>query len=187
MGTALARNWWMLVLRGVFAIIFGVLAFLFPGTAGEALVIFFGAYALVDGIFNIIAAFSSMSSNRDWWVMLLEGVVGVIAGILTFIWPGGAALVLLTFIAVWAIMTGIFEIITAFRLRHEIDNEVLMGLAGLASIIFGVLLVVFPVSGALAIVWMIAAYAIIFGVILIALGLRLRNYTPTGRSTTAPA
>lgn len=172
---ALSRFWWLVVLRGVFAIIFGILAFLWPGITIGALIILFGAYALVDGISTIITAISRRKSNSQWWVLLLEGIIGVVAGILAFVYPGMTALALLYFIAVWAILTGIMEIAAAIRLRKEIDNEWMMALGGVASIILGVLLLIFPGSGALGLLWVIAAYSIIFGILLIILGLRLRG------------
>lgn len=179
MVSALSKHWWMLALRGVFAILFGVLALIWPGLALTTLVLLFGAYALVDGAAAIITAFSHRETNKSWWILALEGLVGVLAGIGTFIYPGITALILLTLIAVWAIMTGVMEIIAAVRLREEIEGEFLLGLSGLASVIFGVLMLLFPGGGALAVITVIAVYAIIFGVILIALGLRLRNTSPT--------
>lgn len=183
MVSTLSKHWWMLALRGVLAILFGVLALIWPGLALEVLVLLFGAYALVDGVAAIFTAFSNRETNKSWWILALEGLVGVIAGILTFVYPGITALVLLTVIAVWAIMTGVMEIIAAIRLREEIEGEFLLGLSGLASVIFGVLVLLFPGGGALAVVWMIAIYAIIFGVLLIALGLRFRNTSTTVSSS----
>lgn len=178
MVSTLSKHWWMLALRGVLAILFGVLALIWPGLALEVLVLLFGAYALVDGVAAIFTAFSNREVNKSWWILALEGVIGVIAGILTFVYPGITALVLLTVIAVWAIMTGVMEIIAAIRLREEIEGELLLGLSGLASVIFGVLVLLFPGGGALAVVWMIAIYSIVFGVLLIALGLRFRDMSP---------
>lgn len=172
----LARNWWLLALRGGLAILFGVLALFFPGIALTTLVFLFGAYALVDGGVSLYAAVRSRSRNRRWWVLLLEGVAGIVAGILTFIWPGITALVLLYLIAFWAMVTGVLEIAAAFELRQEINNEWLLGLSGVLSILFGILLVIAPGSGALAVTWLIGIYAIMFGIVLISLSWRLRNY-----------
>lgn len=172
----LSRYWWVLALRGVIAIIFAILVFLSPGIALVTLVLFFGAYALVDGVLTVIASLRDRDSNRHWWVLLLEGVVGIIAGILTFIWPGITSLVLLYMVAAWAILTGIFEIISAIRLREEIEGELWLGLSGLASLVFGVLLVVIPApAGLLTLVWLVGIYALVFGVIMIILAFRVRG------------
>jgi uncharacterized membrane protein HdeD (DUF308 family) len=171
----MAHNWWAVALRGLVAIIFGILLFLFPGIALETLVLFLGAYLLVDGIGSIITAVRNRTGNPNWWVSLLEGIVSIIAGIVAFIYPGRTALVLLYIIGAWAIVTGILEIVAAIRLRKEIDNEWVLGLAGLLSIVFGILTFVFPGATALSLLWLIGAYAIVFGVLLIILGFRLRN------------
>lgn len=171
----LARNWWLLALRGVFSIIFGILAFAWPGLTLLVLIYLFGAYVLVDGIFAVIAGISSYGRNERWWAMLLEGVLGIIVGVLAFIWPITTGLVLLYFIAAWAIVTGIFEIVAAIQLRRVITGEWFMILSGVLSIIFGVLLVIFPRAGALGLTWLIGAYAILFGILFIILAFRLRG------------
>ena len=168
----LARNWWSLVLRGAIAILFGILAFIWPGITVLVFVALFAAYAIIDGILAIISAFRD---SRNWLALVIEGVLGLAAGIVAILWPGITALALLYLIAAWAVVTGIFEIAAAIRLRREISNEWLLGLAGLLSIVFGIILFLFPGSGALAVVWIIASYAILFGILLIALGLRLRS------------
>ena len=183
---AVARNWWLLALRGVLAIIFGVLAFIWPGTTLIVLVLMFGAYALVEGIFTIILAFSDQKGKQRWWVMLIEGLVGVAAGIITFLWPGISALALLFVIAAWAIVTGILEIVAAVRLRREIEGEWLLAISGIASIIFGVLMVIWPGAGALAVIWLIGSYAIIFGVLFLFLAFRLRNWGKTHTGSMPP-
>lgn len=185
MAAELSRYWWMLALRGVFAIIFGVLALLMPGLALATLVLLFGAYSVVDGVGAIITGFNSRASNSHWWVTLLEGVAGVIIGILTFIWPGVTALTLLYLIAAWAIITGVFEIYAAIQLRKQIENELWLGLSGLLSIVFGIILIVSPGTGALAVITIIAAYAIIFGIVMIVLAFRLKDFQGTGSSTGA--
>ena len=168
-------SWWALVLRGIFAIAFGVLAFVWPHITLTALVFLWGAYALVDGAFAVAAGVKSYGENKRWWLLLIEGILGVIAGVLAFVIPGITALVLLMLIAAWAIVTGAFEIAAAIQLRKHITGEWLLALAGVASILFGVLLVLNPGAGALAVVWMIGAYAIVFGCLLIALGFRLHG------------
>jgi uncharacterized membrane protein HdeD (DUF308 family) len=168
-------SWWALVLRGLAAIGFGVLAFLWPHITLTALVFLWGAYALVDGVLAIAAGVKSHGENKRWWVMLLEGILGVAAGVIAFVIPGITALVLLIVIAAWAMVTGVFEIAAAIQLRKFIKGEWLLGLAGVASVLFGVALLLNPGAGAIALVWVIGAYAIFFGVLLIALGLRLHS------------
>jgi uncharacterized membrane protein HdeD (DUF308 family) len=178
----LARNWWALALRGVFAIIFGILALIWPGLTLLVLIALFGAYALVDGIFAVVAGIASYGHNERWWAVLLEGVAGIILGVLTFFWPGTTALVLVYFIAAWALITGIFEIVAAIRLRKEIEGEWMMILSGIISIILGLFLVVAPGAGALGLTWVIGAYAIVFGILMIILAFRLRKL-PGGDQT----
>jgi uncharacterized membrane protein HdeD (DUF308 family) len=172
---ALSRNWWMLAVRGAVAVLFGIMAFIWPGLTLWALVFLFGAYVLIDGVFALVSAFTGRDTDDRWWVLLLEGLAGIAAGLIAFIWPGMAAFVLVYLIAAWAIVTGIIEIAAAIRLRKEIEGEWVLALSGLASIIFGVLMVFWPGAGALAVVWLIAAYAIFFGILLIFLAFRVRN------------
>jgi uncharacterized membrane protein HdeD (DUF308 family) len=173
MTTYLSRNWWTLALRGLAAVIFGILAFIWPGVTVTILVLFFGAYALWDGIFALIGAFRTKSDRR--WPLVLEGLVGIAACLFVFFWPGPAALALLFVIGAWAVITGIFEIIAAIRLREEIEGEWLMLISGVLSVLFGIALFIWPAAGALAVTWMIGAYAILFGILLIVLGFRLRT------------
>ncbi|MBI3943919.1 MAG: HdeD family acid-resistance protein [Chloroflexi bacterium] len=175
----MARNWWSVAIRGVLAVIFGLLVLFFPIAAIATLVLLFGAYALIDGLLAIYMAITRRSENERWWVMLLEGLAGVIAGILTFIWPAITGLVLLYLIAAWALITGIIEIIAAIQLRKEIENELWLALGGVASVIFGIVAFISPGAGALAVTWLIGVYAIIFGIALILLGFRLRNMSAT--------
>lgn len=168
-------SWWALVLRGLAAIGFGVLAFLWPHITLTALVFLWGAYALVDGVLAIAAGVKSHGENKRWWVLLLEGILGVAAGVIAFVIPGITALVLLIVIAAWAMVTGVFEIAAAIQLRKFIKGEWLLALAGVASVLFGFALLLNPGAGAIALVWLIGAYAIVFGVLLIALGLRLHS------------
>jgi uncharacterized membrane protein HdeD (DUF308 family) len=180
----LKRNWGWIELRGVVAVIFGILALLWPGVTLAALVILWGAYALADGVFSLIAAFKVRDRGRPFWSLLIVGLLGIAAGIVTFLWPGMTALILLMFIAAWAFVMGIFQIVAAIRLRKEIENEWLLGLSGALSVIFGVLMFLQPGAGALAVVWIIGAYSILFGILLIVLGLRLRRH---GGGAPAPA
>lgn len=171
----LAGNWWLLLVRGIAAILFGVLAFTMPGLTVSVLVLLFGIYALIDGVSAIITAFRTRGSMSNWWVGALEGVVGIIIGILVLLWPAITALVLLYMIAAWAILTGILEIAAAIQLRKEIEGEFWLVLAGVASIAFGLLAFVYPAAGALSLVIFIAAYAVVFGIALVLLAFRLRR------------
>src|SRR5215467_8034991 len=172
---ALAKNWWALALRGAAAVLFGLLTFFLPGITLVTLVLLFGAYALVDGLFNVVAFFRVASHH---WAFLIEGVIGLIAGILTFAWPAITAITLLYLIAFWAIFTGVFEIVASIRLRKVIANEWLLLVMGLLSALFGLLILFSPGAGALAIVLWIGVYALIFGIVLLALAFRLRAHKP---------
>lgn len=176
----LSRTWWVFLIRGIAGILFGIGAFLWPALTIAVLVLMFGAYALVDGIFAIIAGISARNAVERWWMMIVVGIAGIITGVLTFLWPGITALVLLYLIAAWAIVTGIFQIAAAIRLRKEIEGEWLLILGGIASVIFGVLLIIAPGAGALASIWIIGSYAIIFGILMIVLAFRLRGLRDIG-------
>ena len=169
-------KWWALLLRGIFAVIFGIIAFAWPGVTFLSIVFVFGFYALMDGIFAVVAGVRAPTGTGSWWMMLLLGIVGIIVGVLAFVWPGATAFALLMLMAAWALVTGIFEIIAAIQLRRVIEGEWLMVLGGLASVIFGVLLFLYPAAGALAVIWIIGAYALVFGVIFIALAFRIRSH-----------
>jgi uncharacterized membrane protein HdeD (DUF308 family) len=169
------RHWWMLLLRGLFAIVFGVMAFGWPRITLTVLVLLFGAYVLVDGAFAIAAAVTAPKELKHWWALLIEGLLGIAAGVLTFLWPAITALVLLWLIAFWAVLTGVFEIAAAVQLRKIIAGEWLLIVSGILSVFFGLLLIVMPVAGALAVVWLIGTYAVIFGVLLCALAITLRS------------
>ena len=171
----ITHSWWMILLRGIFAILFGIAAFIWPGPTIEALVLLFGAYALLDGIFAVIVGIQQYGETQRWWAVVLEGIAGIVLGVLTLVWPGTTATVLLAFIAAWAILTGVFEIAAAIWLRKVIEGEWTLILAGALSVLFGVLLVLQPTAGALAIIWLIGAYAIVFGVLLSILALQLRS------------
>ena len=181
----LARNWWVLGLRGLFALLFSLAALFRPDIALAALVLLFGAYALVDGIFAIIAALRAAERHLQWWPLVMEGVAGIAAGVVTLLWPGITALALLYLIAVWAIVTGVFEVIAAIWLRQVIEGEWLLGLAGVGSVVFGLILALFPGAGALGIVWIVGAYALVFGAVLIALGFRLRGWRHRAQRATS--
>ena len=172
---ALARWWWTFVLRGVLAIAFGLLALLAPGLGIGVLVGVFAAYAIIDGVGSLIAGVRGRGRDRNWWLEILEGIAGVVAGVFALLFPTLAAQALVLVIAAWSIVTGVIEIAAAIRLREEIKGEGWLALAGVASILFGVLLVLFPAPGALSLVWLIGSFAFVFGAFLVLLGLRLRR------------
>ena len=172
----LQRNWWAFAIRGILALIFGVLVFLYPGAAVTVLVLLFGAYATVDGLFAILSAVLAAQAHERWWTFVVEGVIGLAIGALTFFRPGTTAIALYILIAAWAMATGIVEIIAAIRVRESIANELMLLVGGVASVIFGILMLVFPTAGAYAIVWLIGLYAMLFGILMIAFSLRLRTY-----------
>jgi len=184
---SLARNWWAVLLRGIAGVLFGIITFVAPGISLATLVLVYGAYALVDGVFAVVSAVRRHGSTDRWWVMLIEGIAGIAAGLVTFFWPGITALALLYLIAVWSLLTGVMEVIAAVRLRKIIAGEWMLALGGVLSIGFGVLLALFPAPGALAVVLWIGAYAIVFGCLLIALGLRLRSWQRYGTAHPATA
>src|SRR5882762_993388 len=173
----LIGNWWAFVLRGIFAILFGLICFILPHMALLTLIFMFGFYALADGVFNIIAAFRRTGPRQvPWWALLISGIISIIAGVIAFLLPAAAAFGLLLLIAAWAVATGMMQIVAAVRLRKQITGEWVLVLSGLLSIAFGVVLFLFPGPGALAVLIWIGAYAIAFGILLIALGVRLRRF-----------
>lgn len=172
----LGRNWWATLLRGVAAIFFGLITLIAPGISLAALVLLFGAYAFADGVFAIVSAVRGRRRHDRWGLLLLRGGVGIAAALVALLWPGLTALTLVFVVAGWAIVTGVLEISTAIVLRKQITGEWLMILAGIASVIFGILLFVFPAAGAVALVLWIGAYAIVFGAILLGLSFRLRAW-----------
>jgi uncharacterized membrane protein HdeD (DUF308 family) len=184
---SLSHNWWVVVLRGLAGMTFGLVTFFAPGISLAALVLVFGAYAFADGVLAIISAIRRERPGERWWLLLLEGIAGIAAGVVTLLWPGITALVLLYVIAAWALVTGVLEIAVAIRLRKAIKGEWLLILSGILSVALGVMLVLWPGPGALALVIWIGAYAFVFGALLLALGLRLRSLRPsTGTPRTVP-
>ena len=163
------------MIRGIAAIVFGVIAFTHPVMAIATLVLFFGAWVLIDGIFRIFGAIKHRGSDSDWAWQLVIGLIGIIVGLLTFHAPQVTALALVIYIAAWALMIGASEIVMAVKLRHEIKGEWLLILMGLASILFAVLLLWNPVAGAAAVIWLIAWYAVVLGILAIFFGFRLRS------------
>jgi uncharacterized membrane protein HdeD (DUF308 family) len=176
----LARNWWLVVLRGVCAILFGVIAWTWPGLTLGVLVIVWAVYALADGVLALVAAFSG-TSGAPTWSLILWALVSIGAGVVAIVYPGMTAVVLVFVIAFWAVITGVMEIVAAIRLRKEIEGEFWLVLAGLASVLLGLALFARPGVGALAVVWLIGAYAVLFGVLLVLLGFRVKNLQRTAR------
>ena len=171
----LTRGWWLVALRGLFAISFGVVALMWPGITLQALVMVFGVYAVLDGVLSSVTAVGNRQHYPRWGLVLLNGLLSITAGVMTFVWPSITALVLLFLIAAWAIVTGFFEVVAAIALRRELEREGWLVLSGVLSVLFGLAVVIWPGAGALALVWLIAIYAFVFGITLIALGFRLRR------------
>jgi len=177
----------MLGIRGALAVLFGVLAFAWPEITLVVLVLLFGAYALADGVFAFVGAYWAAENHRSVWPFLLEGVLGVVTGAAAFLWPNITAVVLVYLIAGWAILTGALELYAAIQLRKQLADELWLGASGLLSVVFGVLIAIMPGAGALAVVWLIAAYAVLFGGSLLALAWRLRSdRSTTGDERTSP-
>ena len=172
---SLKRHWWVPVIRGIAAIVFGIIAFVYPGLTVATLVLFFGAWVLIDGIFRVVGAIGHRASDPDWGWHIVIGIIGIIVGLLTFHAPQITALALVIYIAAWALMIGASEIALAVKLRREIKGEWFLILMGLASIVFAILLLWNPVAGAAAVIWLIAWYAVVLGVLAIFFGFRLRS------------
>ena len=169
------RHWWVPVIRGIFAIVFGIIAFVYPGLTIATLVLFFGAWVLIDGIFRIVGAIGHRASDPDWGWQLVIGILGIVVGLLTFHAPQITALALVIYIAAWALMIGASEIAIAVKMRREIKGEWFLILMGLASIVFAVLLLWNPIAGAAAVIWLVAWYAVVIGILAIFFGFRLRS------------
>jgi len=171
----LKRHWWVPVIRGIAAIVFGVIAFVYPGLTIATLVLFFGAWVLIDGIFRIVGAIGHRASDPDWGWQLVIGILGIVVGLLTFHAPQITALALVIYIAAWALLIGASEIAIAVKMRREIKGEWFLILMGLASIVFAVLLLWNPIADAAAVIWLIAWYAVVTGILAIFFGFRLRS------------
>ena len=182
---AMTNQSWLLIFDGILAIIFGVVAWVWPGLTVDTLVILFGAYSFVVGVMNLVAAFGIFRMGESPWPFIFRGVLGIGTGVVVAVWPDISATALLYVIAAYAIIVGIFEVAAAIELRKLVSNEWLLALAGIASIAFGVLAAMYPNDGAVAIVWTIGIYAIFFGATLIALGFRLHGWGRKLTSATA--
>jgi uncharacterized membrane protein HdeD (DUF308 family) len=171
----LSDYWWILLLRGIFALLFGLAAFVLPGITLATLVLLFAAFAFADGVFETFHAVKARRINEHWWLLLLEGLLGILFGVLTFQAPDISTLVLLMYIAAWAIASGVMRIVEAFQLRREIEGEWLLALGGLVSLAFGLMMIARPGAGALAVIWFIGTWAVIAGTFLIALSFKVRK------------
>jgi uncharacterized membrane protein HdeD (DUF308 family) len=176
------RSWWVPALRGIFGILFGVLALMWPGLTLLTLVALFGAYALLGGIASVIGAIGHRRVDEDWWLPLLLGLVSIGAAIVAVVNPVLTTLVLVMVIAANALVTGVLDIVAAVRLRRELHGEWLLALSGIASVVFGALVFMYPLAGAIALVWMVSVYAIVTGVLLVALAVRLRAHVTRPRA-----
>lgn len=170
-----AQHWWVLLLRGIAALIFGIMSYWVPGLSIATLVLFFGAYCFADGVLSLWTAYQTRNKHKAWLPLILNAVFNIGIGVLTFISPGSAAIVLVMVIAIWSIVSGFVLVMTAIDLRKEIENEWTLGLGGILSVLFGGLVIAQPQVGALAIVWMIAAYAIAMGILFIVLAFKLKG------------
>jgi uncharacterized membrane protein HdeD (DUF308 family) len=171
----LASRWGWVVFRGVLAVLFGLFAFARPGAMAFSMVLVFGCYAFIAGIATVIAAARRGHAGESWGALLLDGLLGIAVGVLAVLWPARTALAFVWLIGAWALLTGILEIASAIKLRKLIQHEWLLGLAGAVSIAFGLLMFYRPIAGGLAVVWWLGAYALIFGIMMIVLGFRLRS------------
>jgi uncharacterized membrane protein HdeD (DUF308 family) len=178
-----AQIWWSFLYRGIIAILFGLAAVLLPGITLNVLIILVGAFFFADGVLSIVASFRTKDVEERWWVAMLEGLAGVLIGIVTFFWPGITLVAIIFMIAAWAMITGIFEIVAAIRLRKIIKGEWFLGLGGILSVLFGLILFFSPGVSALALVWILGAYAILFGALLLFLGFKLKKLLQTEKET----
>lgn len=175
MNPLFSQYWWLFLLRGIFAILLGLMALFIPGAALTGLIIFLGAYMFIDGIFSIIAAITERKTNSNWVWLLVTGLFGIIVGIITFYHPFATAAALVYLVAFWALVIGIAEIVWAIRLRKVIQGEGWYILAGILSILFSLMVIFNPIAGALTLTLLFGIYALIIGIMLIALAFRLRN------------
>jgi uncharacterized membrane protein HdeD (DUF308 family) len=178
----ISRNWWLLALQGTLAVILGVAALVWPGITFEVLVLLFGAYAFINGVIMFGFGLMAAGDNQQWWPLVLGGIIGIATGVLTFAQPAAMGLALVYVVGVWAIVTGLLNIVAAIRLRDIISNEWLMAFGGALSIVFGALVLYQPNAGALTLVWLFGFYAILAGVAHVSLGFRVRGLDQTLQS-----
>ena len=171
-----ARSWWVYIVRGVLALVFGLFAYLNPAITMKILLIFFGIFIFIEGLLAIVGSIAGRKYSDIWWLVLLEGIAGVIIGVITFTRPAVTGMVLIVFVALWAIWSGLFRIITAIRLRKELDSEWLLIFGGIISILFGVMLFAHPGAGIVAIAWLIGFFASMSGILMITFGIKARKF-----------
>lgn len=174
MSSLLARNWWAMLVRGLCGIVFGILAFVVPGAALASLVVIYGVYMLIDGVFAMVAGFRAAAHHERWSLLLLEGVIDIAAGLVALLLPGITVVVFVILLAAWAVVSGIALMVASMRL-HLTHGRWLMLIAGLLSVVWGVLLYLMPLVGALVLTWWVGAYALVFGAMLIGLAVQLRR------------
>jgi uncharacterized membrane protein HdeD (DUF308 family) len=172
---ALAHHWWVFLLRGVVGVAFGLVAFFYPVATLYTFIVFYAVFSIVDGVFAFVSAVRGKENMGPRWWLALIGILGVVAGLAAYLWPGFTAIALLTLIGIWALVNGVVEIVGAIRLRAEIDNEWLLLIHGILSVLFGLIVLARPSGGALALIWFIAAFALVSGSVLIVLSFRLKG------------
>jgi uncharacterized membrane protein HdeD (DUF308 family) len=175
MNAVLASNWWAMALRGALALLFGILAFVLPGATILSLVLLFAAFSLVDGIFGIVLAIRGAGAGERWGLLLLNGILGVLVGIGAFVWPGITVLAFVLLVAAWALVSGATMLLSAFRL-HTSHGRGWLAFGGIVSLLYGILLVISPMIGALVLAWWLGAYAVVLGITLLVLAFRLRRH-----------
>jgi uncharacterized membrane protein HdeD (DUF308 family) len=183
----LPSKWGWVVFRGVVAILFGLIAFARPGAMAFSMVLLFGCFAFIAGISTVIAAARSGRAGQSWGALLVEGLLGIAIGALAVLWPASTALAFVWLIGAWALLTGVLEIVSAIRLRKLIEHEWALGIAGALSVAFGLLMFYRPIAGGVAVMWWLGAYAVLFGVLMIVLGFRLRSFAHSHRRGELPA
>mgnify|MGYP005817980937 CR=1 FL=1 len=171
-----AGNWWVIAIRGLIALLFGIVAFLWPGVALTMLALLFAAYALLDGVLILLAAYWRVSRHDRWWMLAFEGLAGIAVAVLTAAWPAITVLALLYLVAAWAVITGVLELSAAARLRRYLEGEWLLAIAGAVSILFGLLLMIAPIAGQIVLAWWLGGYALFFGVMMLVLAAKLRRW-----------
>jgi uncharacterized membrane protein HdeD (DUF308 family) len=172
---ALAHHWWVFLLRGLVGIAFGLVAFFYPVATLYTFIVFYAVFSIVDGVFAFLSAVRGQENMGARWWLALIGILGVVAGLAAYLWPGVTAVALLTLIGIWALINGVVEIVGAIRLRAEIDNEWLLLIHGILSALFGLIVLARPSGGALALIWFIAAFALVSGTVLVILSFRLKG------------
>jgi uncharacterized membrane protein HdeD (DUF308 family) len=174
MSSLLAQDWWAVALRGVFAVIFALIALFSPGATILSLVLFFSAYMLVDGVFGIVSGIRAASNNQRWGLLILEGILNILVGIVAFVMPGLTVLFFVTLMAVWSLITGILMIVAAFKLNPDFGRGWLI-FSGVVSVLFGIALLIAPLVGAVVLTWWLGAYALVFGIGLLVLAFKLKG------------